>query len=51
VNSPFQDFLPALSKNGTSLYFASNRPGSVGGVTTCLSSGLAGVVPSPCLVV
>jgi hypothetical protein len=31
VNSPFQDFLPALSKNGTSLYFASNRPGSVGG--------------------
>jgi hypothetical protein len=30
VNSPFQEILPALSKDGSSLYFASDRPGSVG---------------------
>jgi len=30
VNSSFQEILPALSKDGTSLYFASDRPGSVG---------------------
>ena len=28
VNSSFQDLLPALSKDGTRLYFASNRPES-----------------------
>jgi hypothetical protein len=32
VNSAFNDTCPAISKNGLSLYFASNRPGSVGGV-------------------
>jgi WD40-like Beta Propeller Repeat len=31
VNSPFEDFLPELSKNGRSLYFSSNRPGPYGG--------------------
>lgn len=31
VNSAFEDFLPELSKNGRSLYFASNRPGPFGG--------------------
>ena len=31
VNSPSQEILPALSKNGSSLYFASDRPGSLGG--------------------
>src|SRR5215208_1354638 len=31
VNSAFEDFLPELSKNGRSLYFASNRPGPYGG--------------------
>ena len=31
VNSPSQEILPALSKNGSSLYFASDRPGSMGG--------------------
>jgi Tol biopolymer transport system component len=31
VNSAFHELLPALSKHGTSLYFASDRPGSFGG--------------------
>jgi hypothetical protein len=31
VNSPFHELLPALSKKGLSLYFASDRPGSLGG--------------------
>lgn len=32
VNSPFQELLPALSKDGARLYFASNRPeSSLGG--------------------
>lgn len=31
VNSVFEEFLPELSKNGRSLYFASNRPGPNGG--------------------
>jgi hypothetical protein len=31
VNSAFDEFLPELSKNGLSLYFASNRPGPFGG--------------------
>jgi Tol biopolymer transport system component len=30
VNSPFNDFAPALSKNGLSLYFSSDRPGGLG---------------------
>src|SRR4026207_892122 len=30
VNSPFNDFAPAFSKNGLSLYFSSDRPGSLG---------------------
>ncbi len=31
VNSPYSEFLPSLSRNGTSLYFVSDRPGSLGG--------------------
>jgi Tol biopolymer transport system component len=31
VNSPYSEFLPTLSRNGTSLYFVSDRPGSLGG--------------------
>jgi Tol biopolymer transport system component len=31
VNSPDNDIQPALSANGTTLYFASTRPGGVGG--------------------
>ena len=31
VNSAFEEFLPEMSKNGLSLYFASNRPGPFGG--------------------
>jgi hypothetical protein len=30
VNSPFNDFAPAASKNGLSLYFSSDRPGGSG---------------------
>jgi len=30
VNSAFNDFAPAVSKNGLSLYFSSDRPGSLG---------------------
>jgi len=30
VNSEFNDFAPAVSKNGLSLYFSSDRPGSLG---------------------
>jgi hypothetical protein len=31
VNSPYAEFLPALSKDGASLYFVSDRPGGAGG--------------------
>ena len=31
VNSPYDEFLPEISKNGLSLYFASTRPGPFGG--------------------
>ena len=31
INSPFQDFGPAISKNGLTLYFTSDRPGGFGG--------------------
>lgn len=31
INSAFSDQQPAISKNGLSLYFTSNRPGSLGG--------------------
>ena len=31
INSSFQDFGPAVSKDGLSLYFNSNRPGGFGG--------------------
>lgn len=31
VNSSFNDFAPAVSKNGLSLYFSSDRPGGFGG--------------------
>jgi hypothetical protein len=31
VNSPFEDLAPHLSSDGLALYFASNRPGSLGG--------------------
>jgi hypothetical protein len=30
INSPFQDFGPAISKDGLSLYFTSDRPGGFG---------------------
>lgn len=30
VNSPFNDTLPTLSRDGLTLYFSSNRPGGVG---------------------
>jgi hypothetical protein len=30
VSSPFNDFAPAVSKNGLSLYFSSDRPGGFG---------------------
>ena len=30
VNSPFNDFAPAVSKNGLSLYFSSDRSGGFG---------------------
>ena len=30
INSAFEEFLPEVSKNGLSLYFASNRPGPFG---------------------
>jgi len=33
VNSPFVDAGPAISKNGLSLYFHSNRPGGWGTLT------------------
>jgi hypothetical protein len=32
VNSAFNDIAPAISKDGLSLYFQSNRPGGVGGL-------------------
>ena len=31
INSPNNDLAPAISKNGLSLYFQSNRPGGLGG--------------------
>jgi Tol biopolymer transport system component len=31
INSPAEDFGPAISKNGLSLYFTSTRPGGLGG--------------------
>jgi hypothetical protein len=31
VNSPFNDFGPAIARDGLSLYFGSNRPGGFGG--------------------
>lgn len=38
VNSPFNDIAPAISKNGLSLYFQSNRPvGSFGGLDLWVS--------------
>ena len=37
VNSPFVDNLPALSKDGLSLYFTSNRPGGVGALDLWVS--------------
>jgi Tol biopolymer transport system component len=37
VNSPFNDFAPAVSKNGLSLYFSSNRPGSSGPIDIWVS--------------
>ena len=37
VNSPYQEFLPTLSSNGLSLYFASDRPESLGGEDLWLS--------------
>lgn len=37
VNSPFQDQAPALSKDGLRLYFASDRPGGVGGIDLWVS--------------
>lgn len=37
LNSPFFDQGPALSKDGLSLYFASNRPGGFGGMDIWVS--------------
>src|SRR6476661_4010255 len=37
VNSAFNDAGPALSKNGLSLYFDSNRPGTLGGADLWVS--------------
>jgi hypothetical protein len=37
VNSPFTDGGPALSKDGLSLYFFSNRPGGMGGTDIYVS--------------
>jgi hypothetical protein len=37
VNSPFNDAGPALSKDGLSLYFGSDRPGGLGGFDLWLS--------------
>ena len=37
VNSSFQEQHPALSKNGLSLYLASNRPGGLGGLDIWVS--------------
>jgi hypothetical protein len=37
VNSPFDDNRPAISKDGLSLYFASDRPGGSGGLDIWVS--------------
>ena len=37
VNTSFQDQHPAISKNGLSLYFASNRPGGLGALDIWVS--------------
>ena len=37
INSPFDDFGPAISKNGLSLYFTSNRPDGFGGTDIWVS--------------
>ena len=37
INSPFNDFGAAISKDGLTLYFNSNRPGSLGGQDIWLS--------------
>src|SRR5216117_2950433 len=37
VNSSFVDTTSAVSKNGLSLYFASNRPGTLGGLDLYVS--------------
>lgn len=37
VNSSFNDVAPAISKDGLSLYFQSNRPGGVGGLDLWVS--------------
>src|SRR5438046_1146562 len=37
VNSEFLDFGPAISRDGRSLYFSSNRPGGFGGVDIWVS--------------
>src|SRR5262245_15666065 len=37
VNSTVQDIGPALSKDGLSLYFGSNRPGGFGGLDIWIS--------------
>ena len=37
VNSAFNDVAPAISKDGLSLYFQSNRPGGVGGLDLWVS--------------
>ena len=37
VNSPFNDIAPAISKDGLSLYFQSNRPGGSGGLDLWVS--------------
>ena len=41
INSPLGDGNPAISKDGLTLYFASNRPGGVGGNDIWLRTGTA----------
>jgi hypothetical protein len=45
VNSPFSDQAPAVSTNGLSLYFTSNRPGGLGGTDLYVSQRRRGDQP------
>jgi hypothetical protein len=45
INTEFQEQQPALSKDGTTLYFASDRPGGTGGVDLYVSTRARGARP------